>query len=358
MTTSSVPAERGRSVAMVAIAALAVAALVLAVLVWRALAGDASETADVGEKVPLRVEPYGREITVRLPGTDLTFVVGSPIDAVDHEMLDVEYDDPRWDERQDLKAPDAGTLVPLGWSFFAPAGLVSDGDPAPIELRLVAGDRTVELDSVDLGDDDVVSYDPRALAVGVDGDLDVTDLGLEVEYDGLTQTVDVATGKVDAGVAQVLYDEERRLTAGCTEVEDWCALTADPASPLRPRSATFTASDVSLYPYDAELGWADDGTLWAAVRLQLLGVDSVRNAAGDSWTVGRHSRPGVSLDGAQPVLREGLEGDAYDSYGRVIFRVDADAEPRELAVKQVLTVSGPGDRRLPVDARRPLTPVG
>ncbi|MCD4525395.1 hypothetical protein [Nocardioides sp. cx-173] len=358
MTTPSARAERGRSIAMVAIAALAVAALVLAVLVWRANAGDASETADVGEMVPLETDPYGRAITVRLPGTDLTFVVGAPVDVVAHEMLDVEYDDPRWEDGQDLQAPDGGTLVPLGWRFDAPGGLLSDGDPAPIELRLVAGDRTVELDRVDLGHDDVVSYDPRMLAVGVGGDLDVTDLSLEVEYDGLTQTVDVSTGKVDAGVAQALYEQERSLTAGCTEVEDRCALAAaDPASSLRPSPPNLTASYVSLYPYDPVLGWADDGTLWAAVRLQILGV-SVHNAAGDSWKVRRYSRPSVSLDGAQPVRRDGLEADAHDSYGSVVFRVDADTAPRVLTVEQVLMLSGPGERRLPVVLRRQLAPLG
>jgi hypothetical protein len=215
---------------------------------------------------------------------------------------------------------------------------------------VVLGDTSASLDA----------YDAQSLAVAVDGDTDPDDLAIEVEYDGVTQTAHVATGEVDAGVARALYDDDQDLTAGCTEVSDRCELSAtDASSPLRPDSANLTASHVSLYPYDSALGWADEGTLWAGVRLQMFGANGVENAAGDYWSVTRQSAPVVTLDGAEPVRREGLKAGGLDSVGRVVFRVDAGAAPRELIVAQVLSLDGPGSAaELPVRARLDLAPVG
>lgn len=169
----------------------------------------------------------------------------------------------------------------------------------------------------------------------------------------------LAPGDIEAGVAQALYDDGN-YTAGCTEVDDRCGfVAAGRTSPVRPESANFTASHLTLYPYDPKLGWADEGTLWAGVRLQLFGADGVRNAAGDYWSVDRQSAPELTLDGAEPVRREGLKAATYDAIGRVVFRVDADAAPDELVVRQVISTDGPGaPADLPVQARLKLTPAG
>ena len=366
MTTTDTEGDtrrrRLRSAARLAIAALTVAAVVLTVLVWRAVADGPTEAADVGEAIALETAPYGRELTVELPGSDVTFVVGAPVDSIDHELLDVEYDDPRWSDYQDLVAPDGGSLVPITWSTHALGGFGREDDPTPIKLRLAAGDQRVDLTSVALDGTSATidAFEPRSVAVALDGGLDTDDLTVEVEYDGVTQTADVATGEVDAGVAQALYDGSRSYTAGCTEVLDRCSFgAADPASPWRPGRANFIASHVTLYPYDARLGWAAEGTLWAGVRLQLFGADSVENAAGRYWLIARQSAPSVTLDGAEPVHRDGLPASRFDTSGRVVFRVDADAEPRELTVDQVIALKGrraPAD--LPVQARLDLTAVG
>ena len=354
--------RRLRSAARLAIAALTVTAVVLTVLVWRAVADGPAETADVGETIALEAAPYGRELTVMLPGSEVTAIVGAPVDAIDHQLLDVEYDDPRWSDSQDLVASDDGSLVPITWSVRALGGFLREDDTTPIKIRLVAGDQRVDLTSVVLDDTSasVDAFAPRSVAVALDGETDTDDLGVEVEYDGLTQTAHVATGQIDAGVAQTLYENDRNYTAGCTEVENRCAFrAADPASTLRPDRANFIASYVTLYPYDAQLGWASDGTLWAGVRLHLFGSTSVENAAGRYWLVARQSAPSVTLDGAVAVRREGLTATKFDTPGRVVFRVDAAAEPRELTVKLGLSLKGsraPAD--LPVRAQLDLTAVG
>ena len=352
--------RRLRSAARFAIAALTVTAVALTVLVWRAVADGPAEAADVGETIALQAAPYGRELTVVLPGSEVTAIVGAPVDAIDHQLLDVEYDDPRWSDSQDLVASDDGSLVPITWSIRALGGFLREDDPTPIKIRLVAGDQRVHLTSVVLDDTSasVDAFAPRSVAVALDGETDIDDLAVEVEYDGLTQTAHVATGEVVAGVAQALYDD-RSYTAGCTEVENPCAFrAADPASTLRPDQAHLIASYVTLYPYDARLGWAADGTLWAGVRLHLFGSTSFENAAGGYWLVARQSAPSVTLDGAVPVRREGLPASRLDTVGRVVFRVDADAEPRELTVEQVVSLKGPrAPADLPMRAQLDLTTV-
>lgn len=344
--------DRFQSLALFLIAGLTVAALVLTVLVWRSVAGDA-RSADSSQPFPLRAEPYGKELTVLLPDSEITFVIGAPVETIEHGLLDVEYDDPRWEDRPDLGAPDGGRLVPLTWR----PRLV--GAALPVEVRLVAGDQRIDLASLVPGNPSDTN-EPRSVAVAVDGEVEVDDLAIEVEYDGLTQTADVASGEVDAGAAQALYEDTRNFSGGCAEVDDQCPLLAvDTDSPVRPRSATFTATYLTLYPYDATLGWAEEGTLWAGVQLHLFGADGVANAEGDYWSTARQAAPTITLDGAEPVHREGLGDATFNSTGRVVFQVETGAEPRELSIEQVLSYLRPGSPGdLKVHAKLELAPVG
>ncbi|WP_134742201.1 hypothetical protein [Nocardioides sp. 503] len=355
--------DRLRALSLLLAVGLAVAVLVLGIMVWRAAAGGPTVTADVGEQLPLRTDAYGHAVTVQLPGSQVTVQVGAPVETLGHELMEIEYDDPEWDDQQDLAAPDDGSLVPVSWRVQALGGFAREDDPNPIEVRLVAGDQRVDLASIVIGDSSsaIRANDPTSVAVGIEGRPGAEDLRVEVEYDGLTQTAAVESGEIDAGVAQALYDGNLNFTSGCSEVPSSCAfVAADPDSPRRPGRATFTASNLTLYPYDTTLGWADEGTLWAGVRLQLFGASTVVNAAGDTWFPNRSSAVAVTLDGAEPVRREGLKASSSgDSVGRVVFRVAADAAPRELVLDQVLSLTGDGVQGdLPIRARLPLTQVG
>ncbi|MCD4525391.1 hypothetical protein [Nocardioides sp. cx-173] len=354
--------ERSRSVALMSVALLTVAALVLVLLVWRAAASGGGARADVGEILPLRAEPPGQPVTVQLPGSEVTVTVGAPVATLDHELLEVEYDDPRWEDDQDLVAPDGGTLVPLSWRARALGGLMREGDPTPIRIRLLAGDEGVDLTEIVLDGTSASmdADDQRPVVVAFAGRHEVEDLTIEVEYDGLTQTGHVDSGDIDAGVAQPLYDDEDDFTAGCAEVEDRCELSVvDPRSPRRPDSATLTASYLTLYPYDRALGWAEEGTLWAGVRLHVFGTSGVVDARGGYWSVLRFPAPKVTLDGAEPVRREDLGDAERDTYGRVVFQVDADQDPRELTIEATFPLSGPGSPPdLPLRAVLDLAPVG
>ena len=72
------------------------------------------------------------------------------------------------------------------------------GDREPLEVRLVAGGEKYPLTPPDSGPGNQAEY------VAVEGN--AKDVSLEVTYDGLTQTLDVGTGKLDKGAAAGLYE--------------------------------------------------------------------------------------------------------------------------------------------------------
>lgn len=330
---------------------LVVAVLVLGVLVWWAAAGSGASRAAVGEQVPLQAAPYGRSVTVELPGSQVLLVAGAPVDRIGHGVLGRTESGSSRDE--DLVAPDGGRLVPLSWQIRSTAGFGGNEDTEPIVVRLVAGDQRTELGSTVLTGTSASldAFDAHDVVVGVAGEVGVEDLTIEVEYDGLVQTVDVASGEVDAGAARALYEPDRDFAAACG---DDCTLAAAPSSAWRATFAPLTLSWVTLYPYDAALGWAEEGSAWAGLRLTAYSVDGAEDHAGDHrFVTGADGPLVVRLDGAEPVRTEGLDYEDFTGFrGRVVFEVPADAEPRELLVAQTAVLDGDrAPRTLPVSAR-------
>ncbi len=84
-------------------------------------------------------------------------------------------------------------------------------------MRLIAGDTTIPLGSATLPRPGQTSDSPDegSIVVALSHDVEIDDLSVEVEYDGLTQIVDVASGEIDAGVAQALYVPLTNFDADC-----------------------------------------------------------------------------------------------------------------------------------------------
>lgn len=180
-----------------AAAALPAALLAALLLSLTACGGD--------DGTPLRVEA-GDIVTAR-NATDLVGGTRAKV-VVPSGVFSVQVGDPRPDvsagqtaERIAQRAPQDGVLLPIGWSFdtssmedyervFGRAGAPS--------LELVANGTDVRLPSPYLDADrrDV-------MYVGVPGD--GRDLQMRVGYDGVTQVVDLTTGKVTKGQAKTLY---------------------------------------------------------------------------------------------------------------------------------------------------------
>lgn len=339
------------------------AILVLLVTLAMTTSTDSSHVVEVGEQLPLQAAPYNGDVhEIIVPSATITVRVGQPVEEVDTALVDLEdladaerargSDDP-------VRATDGAALVPVSWSVRpVPIGSSAEIQAVPFMVRLVAGER-----SVDLADGSLQSLrsagretSPPMSLIGVD---EAASLSIEVEYDGATQTLDVTTGELDTGLAEGLYSPEPAIDTGCADRTVRCHMsTVDPDSTWQvDRSdATITARRLTIHPYDPELGWAAEGQRWATTGVHTASVSGVEKGAGYR-SVDRAGPVKLTLDGAEPERSTGLDDDGLvgTRVGSVVFAIDADTAPRELAVEQDLTLEGTqSPRTLPVHISIPL----
>jgi len=207
----------------------------------------------------------------------------------------------------------------------------TNDEPAPVRL-VVDGEKVV------LGDLHDELEEPDGAWVAVPEGADQIDL--EVEFDGLVQTVedlDLA-GLHDRGDGpSLLYLQAPYLSSHSL------------GSPLRlPESSpeNWTGGDYYLQastplPWMAEMGWAPEGSAWLPVDVfsdaPFAGYDTGDDYA--SYEV-RGAAPTVRLDGAEPVrtlpTRHGTEG-AEDGAGwsfQAVFEVDEHYRAEDLVVRR------------------------
>lgn len=108
-------------------------------------------------------------------------------------------------------------------------------------------------------------------------------VGIEVEYDGLTQTVDLDTGAVGAGPAGGLTD----LGEATTTVLRACPARDFPPTAVLDNGCRVEA--VHRLPYIDGLGWAPDSQTWLVVDARIEG-DATMLLGDDPGTV-LHSAP-------------------------------------------------------------------
>lgn len=175
---------------------LALAALGL-LLPLTACSDDEPESPDtkLGDQVSGRAGDLetGEPTAVITPAGRLSVSFADPVTELDK------------DETTDLtarSAPGGGSFVPVVWSFENDKifGEITRlfGDRQPLEVDLVTGGERYSLTPPDSGPGKTAEY------VAVEGSGE--DVSLEVTYDGLTQTLDAESGKLDKGVAAALYD--------------------------------------------------------------------------------------------------------------------------------------------------------
>lgn len=305
-------------------AVLACALLGLAPLL--AACGDDEEpgATKVGDVIPANEDDQfegARASTVLVPTGELKVWLGKPVDTAD-----------RNDTRQleELHAPDGAVLVPITWrmekAFPDAAGFLGKSPAAGVDL--VSEGESYRLPAPDPGSEAGESF-----YVVVDGD--GKDLSLDVDFDGVTQSVDLHSRKRDAGLAKPLYDiDEARLRPEDCGSDDWhdervvyaCELTG----PL-------------LLPY-ANGEWADEGHQWLAVRLQTTLRQWViaDGEGGGALYIGGRTKLEATLDEEKPVATfEGalnecpVPGNASCMAERLlIFDVEEGEVPTRLEVEQ------------------------
>ncbi len=177
--------------------------------------GDQGAGAAGGDVVEghLSDKVTGDSSYVLLPTGRIDLTVGKPVDEVTADQAG---------DGEKHTAPDGGAFVPVTWEHdpFGEGAVpvnVMGADPQEADVVLRSGDTTADLGSPYqlAGDQGTTDTGVGTMYVAVDGD--GKSPTFEVTYDGLTQTVDPATGDRDAGAAEPLYAEPTMgIEAPCT----------------------------------------------------------------------------------------------------------------------------------------------
>ncbi len=296
--------------------------------------GDSGAASGAGDVVVghLSDEVQGDETFVLLPSGRIDLTVGKPTsDAVSADQAD---------DGEEHAPPSGGSFVPVSWSHdpFAesgsPAALIA-GRPLPADVSLVVDGKAVDLGSPYevVGDQGVTDTGVGTMYVAVDEAPDeIESLTVSVDYDGLTQTVDPATGERDAGAAAPLYDGSSASVEADCPSDGWSPTRVDP-------DVACHVGPAQRAPYLPGSGWADDGRTWLVVGVT-VDFDSV-DVGGVGYDV-TGITPHLTLDGAKPVPTDGLfaEGTRPPSGTTGTYAFDASVDgPDELTIALDLTLA-------------------
>lgn len=115
--------------------------------------------------------------------------------------------------------------MPVTWSIQALGGFLRDADTSPTIIRLVAGDKTIPLTSAKVGEDSRATrelLDPHSEVFAIGNDIDLDDITVEIEYDGVTQVAHPSSGEIDMGYVisgRAVFDVAADTTPHTLELE-------------------------------------------------------------------------------------------------------------------------------------------
>ncbi len=258
--------------------------------------GEEQESPKTGDIIGARVDDQfkdGAEATVMLPTGRLLVHAGEPVDSA-------KDDETR--TRQSVDAPAGAVLVPISWQYDPwqtgrlDGILAATDDPV---IDLVSDGERYRLPPPQLDDERGESF-----YVVVGGDAE--DRSLQIEFDGVMQSVDLATGRADKGDAATLYD-----------VDD-AALKKEPCDEERWFDSALVVAEFScelagpvLTPY-AGGEWAPEGRLWLALTIatELRSYDEADGLGGGARYTATDVKVKAAIDGAAPEFVLSAEDDA------------------------------------------------
>ncbi len=315
-------------------------ALVLAIAVLLAAAGltacgSQGAGAAGGDVVEghLSDKVTGESTYVLLPTGRIDLTVGKPVDEVTADQAG---------DGEQHRPPDGGAFVPVTWKHdpFAAGAVpvnVMGADPQEADVVLVSGDTKADLGAPYqlAGDQGTTDTGVGTMYVAVDGDGKTATF--EIGYDGLTQTVDPATGDRDAGAAAPLYDE---ATVG---VEAPCTKEGFASGDVTP-DVSCLVNAPQRTPYLPGHGWAEDGHVWLLVGVDIsLRSVEVANTSYDVSSV----QPSFTVNDADALPADDRFGDAepQPTAVRGTWAFDGSTEANTLGITLDLVLektAGPG----------------
>lgn len=262
--------------------------------------------------------PLHRRGTVALPSGDLVISSTSPVRTVPAD----DFHGPGRDgSAEEDTSAGRNRIVGVAWSLDLGALSAS---AQQFHVALIADGHRYPLPPSDS------DFDPDAswwVVIAGRGE----SLRAEVEYDGQVQTLDLHSGRVDAGRAAPFYDKSK-FDLGEPKARSLPCQMLPPAVLRRFRDSTRCDLEVSTSPYIAQLGWAKPGRTWAVVAYSFRAYDLLNTREGvDVRTV--PGRLSLRIDGAAPATIL----DAYRMHvelsGTAVFDVPTDRPAPQLAVR-------------------------
>lgn len=263
--------------------------ILLVVFVLLAACGEEDASTKAGDIIKARVDDQfkdGEEATVTLPTGQLLIHATDPVDSASDDDTRI---------RDAVDAPAGAVLVPVSWQYDPwykgrLDGIVATTDNPTVDL--VSGSDHYRLPPPQLDDEGGESF-----YVVVDGDAEPR--SLEIEFDGVTQTVDLTTGRIDEGDAAALYDvDEFELTKRPCDEDQW--FDSDHVA------AEFSCevSGPVLTPYAAGR-WAPAGSIFLALTLSTeMGVYGETDLLGSGARyTARSVDVAAEIDGEEPSYR-------------------------------------------------------
>jgi|GEM_PF-4724334 len=217
-----------------------------------AACNEESQDPEAGDVIQARVDNQfkeGEEAAVALPTGRLLIHAAEPVDSAAADETRI---------RETVAAPSGAVLVPITWQYdpWASnrlAGFLATTDTPRVEL-------VTDVETYRLSPPDPQRRESESFYVVVDGEAE--ERTLEIDFDGVTQTIDLTNGRIDKGEAESLYDigEDRLRKKPCDD---------GPWFDSRTVAAEFTCQLVGpvLTPY-AGGEWAPAGSTWLALTLE------------------------------------------------------------------------------------------
>lgn len=277
----------------------------------------------------------GTEVPVAVPNGRFTFRVSEPLSTIPADATE---------DGERVTAPAGESYVGIGWAAVGEApsfGLVLHGtEPGIATIAVRTGAAETEVADLGLASDEQAN---GAAWVRIPDDGPAT---LEVEYDGLAQVFDLASGERETGPADGFYGLPTTLTADCPE--------QGPGRGSRGWQHTVACDlgPITAVPYVAGQGWAADaGRTWLAFDLRLAPTSFRWSATGEPGAPAAQYRVdgqtgSISVGGTEAVALAESEPGAGGYAGT--FAVDADTgDPAPLEVTRTWDLSRDGGSDVP-----------
>lgn len=242
-----------------------------------------------------------------------------------------------------VEAPAGSAFIPITWQYDA--GTFGDyaeylaTDASPVVDLLAAGAK------YRLAAPESTGEGAESFYVLVTGD--GKDAQLAVDFDGVTQTVELATGKRDEGRAAPLYDlkPSKERTRSCS-----AGATFDVGRLTKVNGFACKVSRTAQLPYAGD-AWAEEGSTFVVVSVTTTivrydeyakdlksGAVYVPTDVASTFATGKVKPTAVIEDRNLSVCPDASRGGCTKVY-HLIFAADPDKMPKQMRIKQDYTMT-------------------